>query len=437
MFRRKDVNAVTRYLAYLQENGITCLRLMLEYAQTEHRYFEQPVGQFEPRMVQLWDDLFALCRQHQLRILLTPFDTFWLWRRWRYHPYNHLNGGPCRSRTRLLTCPATLAAMQNRLAFVTERWGGSGVLFGWDLWNEIHPEQAGKTTAYFTAFVAELSLFLRNLEIKLHGRAHPQTVSVFDPVMQQNPALPDIIFQHPALDFATSHFYDAKSIDRPQNTWQPAIKTGQLVQQALNHIQDNRPFLDSEHGPIKSYKKRTLPAFFDEQYFRLMQWAHLAAGGAGGGMRWPYRRPHQLTPGMVAAQRSLALFVSLIDWPTFNRRYIGDGLRVAAKNVWVTGCSNGTQAVVWLMRKGDKKTGLVDPAETPVVTTVRVPGLRPGCYKITHWHTEKGLITRETNAAQRPGQPFVDIAVAFDTDLALAIVPEPVVSSNAHQDKIQ
>ncbi|TIL77742.1 MAG: hypothetical protein E5Y81_12695, partial [Mesorhizobium sp.] len=34
------------------------------------------------------------------------------------------------------------------------------------------------------------------------------------------------------------------------------------------------------------------------EYFRHLQWAHLAAGGAGGGMRWPNRSPHVLTPGM-------------------------------------------------------------------------------------------------------------------------------------------
>src|SRR3712207_8786775 len=53
---------------------------------------------------------------------------------------------------------------------------------------------------------------------------------------------------------------------------------------------------------------------------RHMQWAHFAAGAAGGGMRWPNRRPHVLTEGMRKAQHALAGFLPLIDWAHFRRR---------------------------------------------------------------------------------------------------------------------
>ena len=46
-------------------------------------------------MVQLWDDLFAVAEKVGLHILLTPYDTFFIGRRWQYHPYNRANGGPC------------------------------------------------------------------------------------------------------------------------------------------------------------------------------------------------------------------------------------------------------------------------------------------------------------------------------------------------------
>src|SRR4051812_33759965 len=76
LFRRRNLAAVEAHLRSLVEHGVTCLRLMLEYAQVRHRYIERPVGTFVPSMVQLWDDLFALCERVGLRILLTPFDTF-------------------------------------------------------------------------------------------------------------------------------------------------------------------------------------------------------------------------------------------------------------------------------------------------------------------------------------------------------------------------
>ena len=82
----------------------------------------------------------------------------------------------------------------------------------------------------------------------------------------------------------------------------PAISAGRLVREALAEITDDRPFLDSEHGPIHTFKDHgiTLPEAFDDEYFRHIQWAHLASGGAGGGMRWPNRAPASADAGNAA-----------------------------------------------------------------------------------------------------------------------------------------
>jgi len=58
MFRRRDLGGVERHLQALKASGVTCIRLMLEYCQGEHRYLERPVGHFAPNMIRLWDDLF-------------------------------------------------------------------------------------------------------------------------------------------------------------------------------------------------------------------------------------------------------------------------------------------------------------------------------------------------------------------------------------------
>lgn len=44
LFRRRDLPAVEPHLRWLAEHGVTCLRLMVKYAQVRHRYFERPVG---------------------------------------------------------------------------------------------------------------------------------------------------------------------------------------------------------------------------------------------------------------------------------------------------------------------------------------------------------------------------------------------------------
>ena len=206
VFRRKDLSTAENYIAMLAQKGVTCMRLMLEYCQREHRYLEAPVGNFQPNMVHMWDDIFTLCERYSIRILLTPFDTFWMWIRWNHHPYRKTNGGHCDKRGEWLLCKTTRAAIKRRLAFATQRWGGSGALFGWDLWNEIHPAHAGNEATIFADFVDDISHFLRQTELRLHGRAHPQTVSVFGPVLKNDRLVVDCAFRHPSLDFASVHF---------------------------------------------------------------------------------------------------------------------------------------------------------------------------------------------------------------------------------------
>jgi hypothetical protein len=423
LFRRQDLPGVRLYLQRLQASGVTCLRLMLEYCQTENRYLEKPAGKFQPHMVRFWDDLFLLCHQYGLRILLTPFDTYWMWRRWKYHPYNHQNGGPCRRRTRWLCCPATRQAIKDRLTFAAERWGGSGVLFAWDLWNEIHPAQAGKDLSGFADLIADLSSHLRDVENRCHGRSHLQTVSVFGPDLEKYPALKPVIYRHPVLDFATSHFYDASSIDNPKDTIRPALCVGALVREALGEVSDPyRPFLDSEHGPIQAYKRRRrLPRLFDEQYFHHMQWAHVAAGGAGGGLRWPYRQPHVLTGGMRQAQKSLADFVKLVDWTDFERRNLNQEIRLSCTAFAVFACGDARQAIIWLLRQDQPPKGPLSENLAAVPVTVAVPGLEPGKYRVIFWDTRKGEAGRGEVVLAAPGELSVAVP-PVSHDLALAVI---------------
>ncbi len=402
-YRRKDPASVDRYFAMLAAHGVTCMRIMLEYCQGEHRYLERPAGVFGPAMVALWDDVFALGERYGIRLLLTPFDTFWMKRRWASHPYNHRNGGPCRKLSEFLRCPATLEATRQRLSFVTRRWGGSGVIFGWDLYNEIDPRQAGGEVAALAAWISQVSTFLRHEETRLHGRAHLQTVSVYGPLLRQYPQLNPVVFCHPLLDFASVHFYDAP-LRKPADPVKAALRAGELVKQALAQITDGRPFMDSEHGPDGLYRQTRgrIPVDFDEAYFRCVQWAHLAAGGAGGGLRWPYRHPHSLTPGMRLSQRALSQVAQHIDWQHFDRRYLGEQLTVSPRTVKAFACGNGRQVLLWLVA--------AQPAVLPAAVsaaprvTLHLPFLQSGTYRVRAWNARSGRLEaeeRHTFAAQR------------------------------------
>ncbi len=422
LLHRRDLGAVERHLAYLRGSGVTCLRFMLEYAETGEHFFEQPAGAFNPAMVQLWDDLFRLTAAAGLRVLLTPFDTYFHWVRWDLHPYNAANGGPCPDRTSLMVHPGVRALVKARLAFATGRWGGSGALFAWDLWNEMHPVQGEDRPDCFDDYIGDVGPFLRGLERRLHGRAHLQCVSVFGPELHWKPWLNAPVFRHPALDFANNHFYEEGTIDDPRDTVAPALAVGRLVREALAEIADQRPFFDSEHGPIHTFKDHgiTLAEPFDDEYFRHLQWAHLASGGAGGGMRWPNRDPHSLTPGMRQAQRGLADFLPLVDWQHFDRRPVE--VRVSDPRVVCFACGDGRQAVLWLLRTTPLlRDGRVDP-DCRSAVSVRVPGLTAGPYSATLWDTRAGCQAGQVSAMA--GAQGLEVSLpAMPADVAMAVRP--------------
>lgn len=416
LFRRKNLPAVEAFLHRLKASGVTVIRLMLEYAQHRHRYFERPAGRFVPAMVQLWDDLFALCERVGMRLLLTPVDTYWTWMHWKDHPWNRANGGPLAHPSEILTCAETRDAIKARLAFATRRWGHSGALFAWDLWNEIHPSQAGWSAEPFPSFIHDISAHLRGVEQEVHGRTHLQTVSLFGPELWWRPEMPlkEPLFRHPELDFATIHIYYEGTIDDPRDTVAPALDMGRIVQESIAEIRDDRPFLDSEHGPIHRYKdkKRTLAAPFDDEYFRHIQWAHLAAGGAGGGMRWPNRTPHILTEGMRAAQAALSRFLPLIDWTRFYRRPL---ILSLPEGIAGFGCGDADQAIVWLIRTNECDVrGMMAPKGERVLE-FRLPGIG-GAIEVTSFDTLAGrelMRWRCDASAVRISMPAGDLALAI------------------------
>jgi mannan endo-1,4-beta-mannosidase len=345
--------------------------------------------------------------------LLTPFDTFFMARRWKTHPYSRHMGGPAHSVGTMFTCAATRAAIINRLRFATRRWGHSSAVFAWDLWNEIDSIYAGGDMAVTHDFVTEVSGALREEEQRLHGRAHLQTVSVYLPNLLKRPALGEIIYRHPALDFASVHLYEKGTIDAPRRSLDPAKATLRLMGAAAAQCLPDRPLLDTEHGPIHGFKDRhiTLPDEFDTECFRRTQWAHLASGGAGGGMRWPYRHPHVLLPAMHSAQAVLAGFLPLIDWHRFRRQPLGERLVVHGFNGLAAGCGDREQAIVCLM---------ASEAHCGKASRVEVHDLSPGCYDVSQINTVTG--ERETSQMRtRQDGTLVVLAMGGGQDIALAI----------------
>ena len=422
LYRRRDLEGVEAYLLALRESGITVLRLMLEYSQTEGRYFERPAGSFNPAMVRLWDDLLERCERAGLRVLLAPWDNFWMARRWPRHPYAREQGGPAGSPQAFFTDPAVIAATERRLRFVVERWGGSGVIAAWDLFNEIHPHWGG-TPAQQGEVIGRLSSAVREAEQEMHGFTRPQTVSIFGPCPEEHQE--DLIFRHPSLDFATTHIYEG-AIDNPTDTVAPAVTMGRWVRHALSRMAPGRPFTDSEHGPIHLFnnKRRMLDEAFDDEYERHLMWAHLASGGAGSGMRWPARNPHVLTEGMRRSLGSLASFTRLLEWRHFTPRDATTDLVLGSSELLPFGCRDERQALLWLLRDRPAGTSGVLPERGPLVgVPCCVRAFPPGNYLVTAWSTRHGSeVGRIPAVVAADGQLRVTLP-PFQNDLALAVRP--------------
>ena len=385
LYRRRDPAAAEAYVAGLAQSGVTVLRLMLEYAHRDGWYFERPFGTFNPVLVRLWDDLFSLCARHGIRILLTPWDTFWMARRWHKHPYNAANGGPATLPSDFFTREEVIQATLRRFEFVIQRWGGDGTLAAWDLFNEVHPHWGG-TARDQSQVIARISTSVREMEQKRGGFTRPQTVSVFGPDPAEE--YEDLVLRHPTLDFATTHIYQG-AIDHPQDTVLPALTMAKWVRHAIERITPGRPFMDTEHGPIHLFNdhRRALPEPFDDEYERHLMWAHLASGGAGSGMRWPARHPHLLTPGMLRALAGLADFAKRIDWKRFTPREAVLEMPAGTERLHTFGCRDDHQAVLWLLREV-----LPGPAEeqSSSAALFGLPGLHPGQYRVTTWDAARG-----------------------------------------------
>lgn len=378
-----DPTVAEAYIRDLRANGITISRVMMEYAQFDEGLLENPVGTFVPNVVSFWDTFIALCEKHGLYLILTPFDTFWQVCNWDRHPYNAANGGPCVTMHDWLTAPAVLAAHQARWQFVIERWGRSPAIMAWDVMNEIDLYW-NATPDEIAAYVSTMAGFIKQEELKHFGRTHLISVSSAAPTPDLR--LGEVIYNHPLIDFANTHLYVGPGISTPVDAIEAAEEMADGVRLSLQSLRQTRPYFDSESGPI--YEWITDP-LLDKEYHHNMSWAHLCAGGAGSGLRWPYTRPHQLLPEMRLTLRGLARFASTIDWTTFASRNMTAAIRVSQPGVIKTGCADYAEmALVWLA----VDTRLSRPASLGGMQVTLSRVLPAGEYTVEVWQTYTGQI---------------------------------------------
>lgn len=437
LWAERDVAKIERYIAMLVEHGVTVLRIMLEYAQEQDWFFEDRAGKPLPESVLYWDDLIGLCERHGLRLLVQFWDTFFMSRRWEHHPYSAPGtgfdgpGSFCTSHT-------ALEAQKRRIHFFIERWGDSPAIFAYDLLNEIHPYWGGAPDDQ-ARWLTEIARFTRRCEIERWGKSHLLTVSIFG--AKPEPSYNALIFRHPEMDFVCTHVYEYGLVDNPENTIDCAFVMRDAVRHAYSQIEAVRPYTDTESGPIHLFMDLhgQLEEPFESEYYHNMSWGHLASGGAGSGMRWPFRIPHCLTAAMHDVQQGMARIIATtrLDWLRFSPRPCDDALRVVSRYqgqeaggerlpVLPFGCADGTQALCWLLRdhRALSDAAPISPAD------LLMPPLQPGEYRAEFWETysgeklgEYGFSVGDEASAEPAGESVRLPLPAFGTDLAITVAP--------------
>jgi mannan endo-1,4-beta-mannosidase len=293
------------YMAHLAESGVNTLRMMIETPPSGN--LEEPLGTFSPEHVKWIDTIVSAARKHGIRLIITPWDTFWMNRRWETTAYNPHLGGLVKRRIDFITDLRVREQQKRRLRFMIDRWGNLDTIFSWEILNE-GDIWWGANAAQLDAWATDIAEYVRSYEKQKWGWNHLISFSFADPMPKGD--LANFAYRSKLFGYATTHLYIGES-KAPTEPVAPARTTAQGVRYALSQISDNRPYIDTENGPIDTWI--TDPKL-DAEVFHNMSWAHLASGGAGSGFRWPYRHPHILSEEMLQTLRSMKPFVDRVDW---------------------------------------------------------------------------------------------------------------------------
>jgi mannan endo-1,4-beta-mannosidase len=229
-----------------------------------------------------------------------------------------------------------------------DRWGNTGTIFCWEMLNEADLWW-GATPEQLAAWSKEMSAYVRSYEQQKWGRNHMVTVSIAKAM--PDGSLGDVAFRRNDLDFATTHLYIGEA-NSPTEPIGPALATNRGISFALKAIQDHRPYIDGENGPINGW---IADEKLDNEVFHNMSWAHMSSGGAGSAFRWPYRHPHHLTEGMYHTISLMSKFSSYVPWEKVCATSASRP-KVSSSDNLVAFCSGSPEALIAWAAVKDSKT---------------------------------------------------------------------------------
>jgi hypothetical protein len=269
-----------------------------------------------------------------------------------------------------------------------DRYGNSDYLFGWDIMNEIDWTWGGQTAATIRTWTDRMSAWLIQYERQKWGKNHIITVNSAGTYITGD--LQYSVFRHPNIDLATTHMYDPP-INDPTDTIGPAVKVNELVKVALGKFVtgDRRPYFDSEDGPITDPIEDEA---FENEYYHNMIWAHLASGGAGSDLRWPFRTGGP-SEGMFDSDLAMSRIIKNINWSKFSSENIDTSVTVTntgGHTVIDMACGDSYTALVFVLQDSRATTGNISGAN------LNVASMTAGTYLVKYFNSYTGeLISSE------------------------------------------
>ena len=384
-----------RYMAHLHDSGVNVIRLMIETPPSGN--LEDPIGHFSPEHVRWIDNIFLSARKHQIKLIITPWDTFWMNLRWETTPYNPALGGLVKNRIDFIREPEVRKQEKARLKYMIDRWGNTGDVFAWELLNEAD-NWWGASAAQLDDWTHDMAQFVRQYEHKKWGRNHLVNVSFMESMPKGD--LGRLAYDSPDLDYASTHLYIGAS-RAPKDRFGPALTEVEGVAYSLGKLCDTRPYIDTENGPIDRWiDDPTL----DEDVFLGMIWAHMASGAAGSGFRWPYRHPHHLTEGMLQHLKQMSAFAEAVPWHELSGSYVP--ISISSADGSANACF-GTEhaAILWSTAKGQYS---LQWSKGPAKVHCRLFDTRKGVW------TGDSIVER-VNGHYVINQPIADSAILLTT----------------------
>jgi hypothetical protein len=183
-----------------------------------------------------------------------------------------------------------------------------------------------------------------------------------------------------------------------------------------------RPYFDSEDGPIDN---NPLPEAFDNEYYHNMIWAHLASGGAGSNLRWPFRLPTDVpfmrggpTDGMFDSDLAMSQIIKNIKWSKFASANIDSNVTVTNTG-WHTvikmACGDTYTALVFVLQDWRDSGGNISGA------ILNVAGMQAGTYLVKCFEPYSGNLISSQYVGAVSGSVNVTLS-DFDKDIVIILV---------------